>query len=99
MQVLDRAEQEGQGERVGDGDERAERPDIGAVDVDRAGAGLLDGFLLFAELAGMEDPHPVAPVGALLDQAAHVFERPNRRVVGRLGVGGAKFARHGAAHE
>ena len=99
MEMLDRAEQEGQRKRVGDGNERAERPHIGAVDVDRAGARLLDGLLLLAELARMEDPDPVAPVGALLDQAAHVFERPHGRVVGRLGVGGAKLARHGVAHD
>src|SRR6185437_2325187 len=66
---------------------------IAAVEIDRAGARLLDGFLLLAELARMKDPDLVASAGALRDHPAHVVERLDRRIVRTLGVGGPKLAR------
>ena len=41
----------------------------------------------------MEDPHGVPAAGPLVDQLAHQVERLDGRIVRRLGVGGAKFAR------
>ena len=99
VQVVDRAEQEGQRQHIGFGNEAAERRDIGAVDVDGANAGLLDGRLFLAELARVEDPEAVPALGPFLDQLAHLFERPDRRIAGRLGVGDAEFARGGRAGE
>src|SRR6202022_1932168 len=75
---------------------RHERPDqrhVGTVEIDRAGAGLLDGFLFLAELARMKHSDLVAAAAALGDQAAHVSQRLDGRIVLALGIGGAKFPR------
>ena len=69
---------------------------IGAIEIDRAGAGLLDGFLFLAELARMEHADLVPAAAAFLDQAAHEAQRLDGRIVFALGIGGAKFARKNA---
>ena len=71
----------------------ADQRHIGAIEIDGAGAGLLDGFLFLAELAGMEHPDLVPAAAALRDQAAHEAQRLHGRIVLGLGIGGAEFAR------
>src|SRR5450759_226838 len=81
---------------------RHESPDqrhIGAIEIDGAGAGLLDGFLFLAELARMKDPDLVTAAAALRDQAAHVAQRLYGRIILALGIGGAKFPRDRARRE
>ena len=91
--MVDRAKQERQRQHVHDRHEAADRRHVGAVEVDRADPGLLDGLLFLAELAGMEHPDLVLAAALFGDQAAHVTQRLHRRIILGLGIGGAKFAR------
>ena len=72
---------------------------VGAVEIDGADAGLLDGFLFLAELARMKDPDLEAVAAALRDHAAHETQRLYGRIVLALGIGGAKFPRHRARRD
>ena len=93
VEVIDRAKQKRQCQHITDRDQRAERRDVGAIEIDRAHARLFDGFLFLAELARMEHAELVPSVGPAFDQAAHENERLDRRVILGLGIGGAELAR------
>ena len=94
--MLDRAKQERHRQHVHRRHEGSDQRDIGAIEIDGADAGLFDGFLFLAELARMEHLDLVAAAAALRDQAAHVAQRLDGRIILVLGIGGAKFARERA---
>ena len=99
LQMLDGAKQKRHREHIHRRHEGPDQRHVGAIEVDRAGPGLLDGLLFLAELARMKDPDLVAAAGALGDQAAHVAQRLYGRIVLALGIGGAKFARDRARRD
>ena len=78
VKMIEGAEQERQREHVGGGYQRADRRHVGAVEIDGADPGLLDGVLLLAELTRMEHADVVAAAGPLLDQAGHEHAAPAR---------------------
>ena len=67
--------------------------DIGAIEIDRADPGLLDGLLLLAELTRVKHADCVPSAGALLDQRAMKLSACTVGVIFRLGIGGAELAR------
>ena len=92
VQMIERAEQERQREHVRRRNQRSDRRDIGAIEIDGADPRLFDGVFLFPELARMEHANAVATRGALLDQAGPEHERLHGRIIFRLGIGDAEFA-------
>ena len=92
--MLDRTEQKRHCQHIHRRHEVADQRYIGAVDIDRADTGLLDGFLFLAELARMKHPHPVTATAALGDQAPHVAQRLHSRIFFALGIGDTKFPRN-----
>ena len=95
VQVIERAEQKRQRKHVRRRNDRPDRRNVGAVEIDGPDPRLFDGLFLFAELARMEHPNAVASAAALLDHASHEHERLHRGIVLRLGVGDAELARAG----
>ena len=93
VQMIERAEQKRQRKHVRRRNERSDRRDISAVEIDGSDARLFDGLFFFAELARMEHPNAVASTAALLDDASHEHERLHGGIVLRLGVGDAELAR------
>jgi hypothetical protein len=90
--MLDRAEQERHREHVHGWHESADQRHIRSVEIDGAGAGLLDGFLLFAELTRMKHADLQPAVGFLFDQPSHEAKRLDGRIILALGIGSAKLA-------
>src|SRR5258705_2163915 len=89
----DRAEQKRHRQYIHRRHEVADQRHIGAIEVDRACASLLDGSLSLAELARMEDRDLVTAAAALRDQAAHVAQRLYGRIIFALGIGDTEFPR------
>ena len=70
--MVDGAKQKRHREHIHRRHESSDQRHIGAIEIDSADAGLLNGFLFFAELARMKDPDLVAASAALLNQATHI---------------------------
>ena len=96
LHMLDRAEQERHRQHIHRRHEVPDQRDIGAIEIDRTGAGLLDRLLFLAQLARMENADMQSSAAAFLHQAAHIAQRLDGRIVLALGIGGAKFARQHA---
>ncbi len=93
VQVRGGAKQERHRQHVHRRHEIPDQRHIGTVEVDGADAGLLDGLPFLAELARVKYPDLQPSAAVLRDQARHVAQRLDRRIVLGLGIGGAEFAR------
>ena len=91
--MLDGAEQKRHRQHIHRRHDGSDQCDVGAVEIDRSDPGLLQRFFLLAELVGMEHLDLMAAAAALRDQAAHVVQRLDGRIILVLGIGRPKFAR------
>ena len=94
--MLDRAEQEWHCQHIHRRHEVPDQRHIGAIEIDRAGAGLLDRLLFLAKLARMKNADLQPSAAAFRNQATHEAQRLDGRIVFILGIGRAKFARKNA---
>src|SRR6266852_2174334 len=88
LQVRGVAEQERQVEDVEIVDHRPERADADPRELNGADLGLLDRFLLAAELHRAVHLHAQPSRGRVLELAAEAFHRRDGRITGRVHVGG-----------